>query len=219
MDTGQKSDDKASIDSKPVTLHPDGDAILVIPGSDPNSNGRFLVSSTVLCIASPVFKVLLTSLHFQEGLDVQKGLCPEILLAEDDQEAMQILLSILHFKNPEDYFQLDAEVIAKIAVHCDKYDCIEAMKPWASIWLDGDGFDGDVGLFLSAAFNFRSSSALRKLSFIAIRDVDLETAAKWAKKEMIYSIPDELLGMEAKTLFDQDLIVCRRVEHSKGGAS
>ncbi|KAH7353540.1 hypothetical protein B0T11DRAFT_320519 [Plectosphaerella cucumerina] len=194
----QKLDEKVPYDPRPIGFNDlGGDAILVIPGSgsDSDPDTKFIVLSAVLRIASPVFKILLTSTDFKEGLDVQQGLLPEIRLEEDDPSAMTILLSILHFRNPVAYFQLSPRQIAKVAAHCDKYDCIEAMKPWSSVWLPEKNNIAakNVGPLLSAAFNFRSSSALKRLSSIAITGVSLETAAAWPKTQFICSVPDEML--------------------------
>lgn len=223
----QKLDDKAPYDPRPIGFNDlGGDAILVIPGSgtDSDPDTKFIVLSTVLRMASPVFKVLLTSTDFKEGLGVQQGLLPEIRLEEDDPSAMTILLSILHFRNPLAYFQLSPRQIAKVAAHCDKYDCIEAMKPWSSVWLPEKNNIAakNVGPLLSAAFNFRSSSALKRLSSIAITGVGLETAAAWPKMQFICSVPDEMLGKQTLTTrlpSYQDLTTGRNTHHSKNGAS
>ncbi|PYH28827.1 uncharacterized protein BO87DRAFT_450135 [Aspergillus neoniger CBS 115656] len=104
------------------SLDPGGDLILSIEGQ---TTRRFLVSSKVLTLASPVFANLLGP-NFREGRQVTESHCPTICLHDDDPVCMKTVLEILHYQGDgED--QMNAERLAFIAVHCDKYICTTAL--------------------------------------------------------------------------------------------
>lgn len=110
-------------------LNPDGDVILLVEGQ---STGQFLVSSKILSIASPVFAKLFGS-NFHEGMQMAKSSRPTIPLREDDPVAMRTILRILHHQEPEQVEPMNAERLAIFAIHCDKYDCVKALRPWILI--------------------------------------------------------------------------------------
>ncbi|RAK72326.1 uncharacterized protein BO72DRAFT_472579 [Aspergillus fijiensis CBS 313.89] len=96
------------------TLDPDGDAVLLITGA---ASGRFLVSSKILILASPVFAKLLTS--------------------GDSPGAMRTILQALHLQGSEVGDSRSAKQLAVIAVLSDKFDCNSALRPWILNWLGG----------------------------------------------------------------------------------
>ncbi|XHG06613.1 hypothetical protein AWENTII_009800 [Aspergillus wentii] len=107
-------------------LDPDGDVILVVEES------KFLVSSKVLGLASPVFAALF-SRKFSEGTQLVENSRPEITLKDDNPDAMRIILRVLHFKDPKASYCKDAKELAVLAIHCDKYYCTKALMPWIKL--------------------------------------------------------------------------------------
>lgn len=112
-----------------VELHPRGDAILIVC-HEFKPPRKWLVSSHVLGVASPYFERLLNS-EFKEGKAVQNGECPEIALQEDDPDAMNIILSSLHYKKESTMMTLD--LFNSLAIHSDKYKCSQAFHTWVSL--------------------------------------------------------------------------------------
>lgn len=109
-------------------IDPDGNVTLLIEGQ---SRARFLVSSKILSMASPVFARLFGQ-RFYEGTQMANLSCPTIPLHEDDPVAMRIIIRILHYQEPKQGVSVDAESLAKLAIHCDKYDCSRRSIPGLS---------------------------------------------------------------------------------------
>ncbi|KAH7308607.1 hypothetical protein B0I35DRAFT_98915 [Stachybotrys elegans] len=172
-----------SAQTERIILCPDGDAFLVVAGSDKSVEREFLVSSTVLGLASDYFKALFTS-GFKEGRETRSGICPRIPLKGDDPEAMLVLLSILHFQNLADNDTVELRTLEAISIVCDKYDCIKALRPWIPLWLGNykDAKLEDLGSFMSAAYHFRDSDALRRISSMAICHFNTDIELPWPKE-------------------------------------
>jgi hypothetical protein len=191
----QEVQGEGAFETESLTLHPNGDAVLVVPGRNASPSKEFLVSSGVLSVASDYFKSLFSP-DFDEGSKTQRGTCPRIPLEGDDPEAMRVILSILHFQNHTGYEALEPRELAAIAFQSDKYDCARALKPWISVWLavDGNQKAEDLGLLLSAAYFFRAPGALKQISSLAIRQVGLDIVSSWADQEITSLLPPELTG-------------------------
>lgn len=163
---------------KPSTIHldPNGDAVLAVKESGDDTTAKmreFLVSTTVLGLASPVFAKMFQS-GFSEGVAVKDGKCPTIELKEDDPDAMDAILRVLHHKSdnlPEDVSPM---AVAIIATYADKYQLQRPLKPWASVRCHerklGEELPKDYYLMLLAAWVFRLSS-FTKISEKAIENL------------------------------------------------
>ncbi|MCJ1451272.1 hypothetical protein MMC28_001608 [Mycoblastus sanguinarius] len=94
----------------------------------------FVVSSVVLCFASPVWKAMFDPQgHFMEATNSSTG-TKEFRFEGDDPDALLILLQIAHLqfrKLPE---SLDYERLLNLAILCDKYDTVELIRPWVAKW-------------------------------------------------------------------------------------
>ncbi|KAH8153234.1 uncharacterized protein LAJ45_02821 [Morchella importuna] len=98
------------------------------------------VASQVLCVASPVFRVMLgTSSSFKEACELREkagsSLLYHLTLDEDCPEAMGIILLALHCQNDRVPRKLSFEKLHSLAVVCDKYDCAAGVSPWVDIWV------------------------------------------------------------------------------------
>ncbi|KAJ4219381.1 hypothetical protein FSOLCH5_012246 [Fusarium solani] len=178
-----------------LQLYPNGDAILVVHHRTKPSM-KCLVSSTILRVASPYFESLFGS-NFKEGAAVRQGECPEITLQEDDPEAMEIILSILHFKYSEKFSSLKPALLAAVARQSDKYSCNVALRPWISTWLSGiEGVSDpkDIGLLLTAAYFFRSTESISTVSKGAVPHLNLDFDSEWSKHEVTAILPFEIKG-------------------------
>ena len=117
-----------------ISLDVDGNAILDIEDLRSHKTVEFHISTKVLGLASPVFAKMFGP-HFEEGHRVRRAECPHIKLHDDDPHAMEATLRTLHYQGINQLRAIDAEMLATVAVHCDNYDCINALSPWLSYWL------------------------------------------------------------------------------------
>lgn len=160
-----------------IQLDPNGDAILsvTVPGDGATTKTKeFLVSTTVLGLESPVFAKMFQS-DFSEGVAVKEGKRPAIELKEDDPNAMDAILRVLHHKSDNLSDDVSPREIALIATHADKYQLQGPLKPWASVWCHerrlGENAPQDYYyLMLLAAWVFRLDS-FTSISERAIEDL------------------------------------------------
>jgi hypothetical protein len=59
--------------------------------------------------------------------------CPQIKMHEDEVQPMETILKTLHFQG-DTSCGLTAEDLVGLAIHSDKYDCVDALGPWISHW-------------------------------------------------------------------------------------
>jgi hypothetical protein len=107
-----------------VSLDSNGDAETV----------RFLIFTNVLSLAPPVFAKMFGP-GFQEGHRICCGKTIQVEVVDNDALAMEVILKTLHY-HKTNQCPVDAERLASIAVHCDKYDCTGALSSWTSYWFN-----------------------------------------------------------------------------------
>jgi hypothetical protein len=104
---------------------------------EPEEKGiLYYVSSRHLTLASPVFRSMLTEDRFAESdRDASDGRFH--VYADDwDPEAFLIVLQVLHLRNKQvQQHIVDLEMLAKIAVIVDYYNCEDALSLFAEIWV------------------------------------------------------------------------------------
>lgn len=88
---------------------------------------KIRVDSRILLAASKPFKAMLGP-NFVDGKGISHEKPKEIPLADDDPEAMQAILQILHFKNHAITKDLKSHTILKIAQASNKHLLHEAMS-------------------------------------------------------------------------------------------
>ncbi|RPB22337.1 hypothetical protein L211DRAFT_788766, partial [Terfezia boudieri ATCC MYA-4762] len=99
---------------------------------------RFQVNSSVLCLASPVFRVMLgPGSSFEEAADLaannRNPTKPLTNPLEDDANALAVILRILHLQYnwlPSINGAIDKEKLYNMAIICDKYDMQKALGYW-----------------------------------------------------------------------------------------
>ncbi|KAL7806861.1 hypothetical protein V8C44DRAFT_338495 [Trichoderma aethiopicum] len=177
-----------------VQLDPEGDATFIINGSECPQEYR--VSSKVLSLASPVFYKLFGP-NFKEGQEVRRGDHPRISLEDDDPKAMGLILSILHHKSSQVPLKMEPEALATLAIHCDKYDCNEALRPWAASWCSSSEditAAEDFGFMLLAAYMFRSP-AFSAIAARAARRLKPNFASVWGEHETLTLLPEKITAV------------------------
>lgn len=176
-----------------LDLDPDGDIILVIEGQNAK---KFLVSSKILSLASPVFSKMLSP-NFHEGMQMTDSNCLMISLHDDDPLAMETMLKIFHYKGPNLGGPMTAERLAVLAIHCDKYDCFQALKSWIHIWFSNFGFNltaEGYGFLMLAAHVSRGPNQFSKWSKMVQIKFSPSSLAKWEGLDMLGFLPDDLRG-------------------------
>ncbi|KAK5674445.1 hypothetical protein LTS10_012833 [Elasticomyces elasticus] len=121
--TGTPASAADQMEPQELTLIEEGDVILIL------QNGlRVRASSVVLSLASPVFKKMLGP-HYLEGQVPRSAEQPkEVQLPDDDPNALNMLLALIHFQDPDKKKALISPAeLANLAVAVDKYDCITAL--------------------------------------------------------------------------------------------
>lgn len=106
---------------------PNGDVILAVGPEDAVKQIR--VATKVLSLASPVFAVMFGP-QWAEGQGLSTIDPPSVRLKEDDPDAMQCMLSVLHYRKIVST-KVPLLLFKKVALLCDKYDCSVAMSSWA----------------------------------------------------------------------------------------
>lgn len=99
---------------------------------------RIQVSAKHLILASSVFKKILTG-GWKESVTFLKERSVEITAEGWDIEALLILLRAIHGQQYHIPRRLTLEMLAKIAVLVDYYDCKEAVYIWTIIWIEALG--------------------------------------------------------------------------------
>jgi len=99
---------------------------------------ELIVSSKVLSLASPVFRVMIGG-RFKESVKLaEKKACSEtydLPLPEDDAEATTILCKASHFSTNDVPEKPTTVCLERLAYLCNKYQCISAMKYCSVLWL------------------------------------------------------------------------------------
>jgi hypothetical protein len=177
-----------------VSLDSSGDAVLAVGGPDIHRTVRFLISTKVLSLASPVFAKMFGP-NFQEGHKIRCGERIQVELEEDDSLAMEVILKALHYHKPNQC-PVDAERLASIAVHCDKYDCTGALSSWISYWLNNltpiTRRPEDLGFLLLAAYNFDDAEQFKEISARALRDLTLDFPLAWKSYNILSLLPENI---------------------------
>jgi hypothetical protein len=176
-------------------LDEDGNVILAVEGDSRNATRRFVVSSKVLSLASPVFAKLFSP-NFSEGAKMMHCSCPEISLHENDPESMSIILAILHHRAPE-MKAPDIKSLALLAIHCGKYKCAKALRPWVSLWFGNCGSDlneYDYSYLILAAHFFRSPKIFAAITKKAQQIPPSGVTAKWAESDIFHMLPETVMS-------------------------
>ncbi|KAJ4290871.1 hypothetical protein N0V90_010067 [Kalmusia sp. IMI 367209] len=146
---------------------------------------HFHVSSRHLILASPKFKSMLSGEKWKEGVrDDNDGLY-HIQTEEWDTEALLLLLRVIHHRNRQVPRSIPLEMLAKIAVLIDYYQCAEALELHTEGWIGylkvfspiPSHFCRDAILWMCIAWVFRLGHEFAQTTTVALRrhDQDLPT--------------------------------------------
>jgi hypothetical protein len=176
-----------------IIINPDGDVIFRVSGSAANATTSFLVSSRILSFTSEPFRTMLDSKSPEHR--------PTITL-EDDAEAMETIFRVLHHQHNEVKLSMDPKCLLTLAIHSDKYQTNEAMRPWATQWCIPRSEvteSEDLGRLLLAAYLFRISN----FSSIAAKVATLLKPgfkSSWLEHGILERLPSIITGIERASL-------------------
>lgn len=142
----------------------------------------YYVSRRHLVSASPTLDRMLSGTDWKEGTrDENDGLYH--VPAEDwDSEALLCVLQILHLRNGQVPRTVSLEMLAKIAVLIDFYDCAEALESFTERWIEHlqvaapvpSYFCRDLMLWMCIAWVLRLPQEFVQTTTVAIRRDDQE---------------------------------------------
>jgi BTB/POZ domain len=143
-----------------IEFDPDGDVTLILLNrvGDPDAKGKdtqntdqaenwahldinypaviqMRVSSGHLILVSPVFKRLLKG-GFAECHTLTSAGTAEICLPDDNPEAMQILLNIIHGHTRKVPREIKFDTLTQISILIDKYSLHEVVEVFTDLWFD-----------------------------------------------------------------------------------
>jgi hypothetical protein len=129
--------DPVFIDGGNIEIIPHGDVYLDVPNKhdDPKTTVKLLVSSSVLSSASAVFEKMFYS-NFKESVErrgsTKAAKRPSVVpLPEDIAFTMWVICLVLHHKSRQIPELGGLDTLLEIAQAADKYQCCEALSPWA----------------------------------------------------------------------------------------
>ncbi len=132
------------------------------------------VSSRHLILASPYFKAALNG-PWREAASTSAD-CSHSIYADDwDPEAFLILMHIIHGRNRQVPRRVSLELLAKIAVLVDYYECHETVELFAEIWLQElksrlpEQLDRDLIFCLCISWVFGDAELFKSVTSIAVR--------------------------------------------------
>lgn len=135
---------------------------------------EYHVSSRHLSLASPVFKHMLSG-GWKEGTRDEADQFYHLSAADWDPEAFLILMYIFHTRNRDVPRTIDLEMLAKMAVLIDYYECSEAVEVFSGTWVRElseavpTTCCREVILWLCVATVFRMPRVYRKATQVALR--------------------------------------------------
>ena len=161
-----------------VRIYPTGGVYLCTPTK------RFEVFTTALGLSSPVFaRMLDPSSPFLEGRQLassSKNFPAQVSLNEDDSEALEIILNIVHHRGENVPKWLEPEKMFAVATLCDKYDMTAALSGYASAWtakLTLDDVKGkDAIRWLAVAWAFKNDCLVEDVTEYLIKNVKYQVA-------------------------------------------
>ncbi|KAJ5926369.1 hypothetical protein N7516_008142 [Penicillium verrucosum] len=154
---------------------------------------RIQVSAKHLMFASPVFKKILTG-GWKESITYFKKGSVEVTAESWDIEALMILLRAIHGQYYRIPRKLTLEMLAKIAVIADYYECREALYFLTDMWIKNveekipTAVSRDLVLWLWIAWFFRLPSQFKLSTSIAMSQSDGRIG------NLGLPIPDNVIG-------------------------
>ncbi len=185
-----------------IQVDPAGDLRLLVKHNDRDKN--FQVSSKAMSLASPVWRTMLDpSGPFREA----KPDNGEIAFPEDDAEALLTVLLAAHLRQQEvPQTSVGYKQLLEICVVCDKYDCIQLMRPWISKWeaslanfADKDTYEEWLFIAWTTGDDATFECIARKLAFKSYTNLNSGHCLTLTGKELGGNMPPGIVGQYRMT--------------------
>lgn len=138
------------------------------------------------------------SATFREGQRLLAEDCPVVELEDDDPELVGMMLRVLHYQGSSADYAMEAETLARLSLHCVKYDCTRALGPWVQIWLENvttkDESAKAMGFQILAAFTFGDTPEFRRKSRTATLQLEPSFVAAWEEEALFEPLLSSVTG-------------------------
>ncbi|CAG8958567.1 hypothetical protein HYFRA_00009884 [Hymenoscyphus fraxineus] len=192
------------VDPSGLFTFPDADLPIVVKHGGERVVGK--VSSTAMCLASPVWKKFIkppfgrlgpartetvgiesfkAAALGNQGSQATAG--PQLDFQDDDSEALLLLLRIAHFQFVAIPSTLPYKTLLSMAVLVDQYDCVELVHPWVRLWLANESWESlqpDQENWLFIAWVFGRVPVFQNLADELARRTYLWDRSKFLKSTM-----------------------------------
>ena len=111
-----------------------GEHVIRLPGSGGGTEVHYQVSSRHLQLASPWFKRAMAKETWSES-KLEDGKY-QIIAHDWDEQAFLMLLNIFHLRTKQVPRVIPLELLAKVGVLVDYYECGEAIEMFTAMWID-----------------------------------------------------------------------------------
>jgi hypothetical protein len=132
------------------------------------------VSSCHLRLASPHFKNLITG-EWKESKAMQTQRCLRLEERDWDADALEILMNIIHNRARRVPRLINLEMLAKLAVLVDYYECLEVVEVFSPDWIahlkqkEPMPYSRDTVLWIWISIGFRQSDLFHTATSAALR--------------------------------------------------
>jgi hypothetical protein len=108
--------------------------------------------------------------HFAEGKDLKSDDPKEILMPDDNANALEAICNVIHLRNDAVPESLSPDDIFQIAITADKFDCVIALKHASTVWLNPKGIEGisELGCLMVAAYILDNAQAFSDITLSMI---------------------------------------------------
>ncbi|KAK2602753.1 hypothetical protein N8I77_009260 [Diaporthe amygdali] len=139
------------------------------------SQVRFRLSSRHLILASSYFRAMLTG-PWEENASRTESFY-NVSATDWDEDALQILMDIIHGNSQKVPRSISLELLAKIAVLVDYYKCHDVVRFFSDTWIETLRNEGgvtqeycrDFVLWLFVSHVFAQPETFRNLTFVAVQ--------------------------------------------------
>jgi hypothetical protein len=119
-----------------------------------------------------------------------------IELEDDDPSLMGLILNVLHYRTDGEDQTINAERLARLAIHCDKYDCVKALGPWVLQWFNNiertNQTTQEFDFMLLAAYLFNDPGIFVELSKEASTELTPGSCTEWDEEEIVAIMPADI---------------------------
>jgi len=132
------------------------------------------VSSRHLMLASPYFSRMLKG-KWKEGNTIQTTGFVSVEVEDVDADALVILMDIIHGRTRSVPKAVDLEMLAKMAVLVDMYECAEVVEIFTDMWIAHlqtalpSVYSRDAVLWICISWVFRQHDAFRSVTSAALK--------------------------------------------------